>query len=330
MDRVPFQTIRRATQDDLDALRVLATAAAWGLCRGDYTPEQIATVLRYGMSVDRQMIADRTYYVVEMHGRIVAGGGWSYRAALMGNSHPDYAGGPLDVLDPAVHPARVRGFCVHPDFARRGLARRILTLCEIAAADDGFTRLELLASITGRRMYLACGFEDVEPVTNIFPNGVAAPAYRMAKSLQADDARRAAGRAIARPPVEERWQSRLELTSRVSRSHFAGRNCTASRITCPSVPAVPNSTAAGLSAVNSNVPSEAHAPSIGGALPLVERLRLARRRRGGSSRGRWWRGWRWRSRRRGPRTCRAGAWPRSGRTCRRALRGAGAGPPSWR
>src|SRR4051812_9665268 len=85
MDRLPQQTIRRATQQDVGALRALATAAAWGLCGGDYTPQQIAAVLRYGMSLDEQMIADRTYFVVETGRQIVAAGGWSYRAALMGN-----------------------------------------------------------------------------------------------------------------------------------------------------------------------------------------------------------------------------------------------------
>ena len=139
MHRVPFRTIRRAFGPDLAALRELVEAAAWGLSLGDYDAGQIRTLLRYGAGVDEQIIADRTYYVIEAEGRIVAGGGWSFRPALVGRASGDGDDDDDDdVLDPSVDAARLRGFCVHPDFARRGLARWIVHLCEHAAVHAGF------------------------------------------------------------------------------------------------------------------------------------------------------------------------------------------------
>lgn len=178
------RTIRRARLQDVAALRRLSYAATRVLCAPDYTPAQAGTMLRFGLGPDAQLIADGTYYVVEdADGRIAAAGGWSYRAALMGTLHPDYYGGPRDVVDPAAEPARLRAFFVRPDAARQGLARALLTLCEMAAAGAGFTRVELLATPPGRGLCRACGFDEVEPMTNIFPDGVAVPAWRMAKEL---------------------------------------------------------------------------------------------------------------------------------------------------
>jgi N-acetylglutamate synthase-like GNAT family acetyltransferase len=176
--------IRRAGIEDLDALHELSAAAIRELCAGDYTAEQIETALRFGMGVDAQLVRDRTLYVVKDRGRVVAAGGWSYRAALMGNTHPDYHGKPRDVLDPSADAARLRCFFVHPEFARRGLGRGLVGVCEREAAEAGFSRMEVMATVTGRRLYLACGFEDVETMTNVFPNGVAAVGWRMSKRLE--------------------------------------------------------------------------------------------------------------------------------------------------
>ena len=54
----------------------------------------------------------------------------------------------------------------HPDFARRGVGRRILALCEAAAADAGFTRVELMATLRSYarfelELFLRNGFETL-------------------------------------------------------------------------------------------------------------------------------------------------------------------------
>jgi GNAT superfamily N-acetyltransferase len=175
-------SLRHATPDDLPELQDLVRAATRKLCAGDYTREQIESALHYGMGVDPQLIKDRTYFVAEYRGRIVAAGGWSFRRAILGPHHPYNLRG-AERLDPLIEPARLRAFFVHPDFARRGIGRVLLAVCQAGAARAGFTRLELAATITGERLYRHAGFEIVEVLKTVFPDGVAFHGFRMSKVI---------------------------------------------------------------------------------------------------------------------------------------------------
>jgi GNAT superfamily N-acetyltransferase len=66
---------------------------------------------------------------------------------LFGGDQMKEATDPL--LDPAIDAARIRAFFVHPDWARRGLARQLYEACERAASDAGFRRFELMATLPG-------------------------------------------------------------------------------------------------------------------------------------------------------------------------------------
>jgi N-acetylglutamate synthase-like GNAT family acetyltransferase len=176
----PYTAIRRATLKDVNAIRELSASASRRLCIGDYSHEQIETALRYGAGVDEQVVADGNYYLIESAAEgIIAGGGWSDRSPISSLVQSVAS----EELNPATDAARMRGFGVHPDHARRGLGRALLGLCERKAAHAGFWRAELMATLTGRRLYLACGYADVEQITHVFPNGVAATMYRMSKVL---------------------------------------------------------------------------------------------------------------------------------------------------
>lgn len=61
-----------------------------------------------------------------------------------------------------------------PDHTRTGVGPLILALCERAAAAEGFTRLQLMATMSGHPLYRSYGFEDVEPVREVV-DGVAVP-----------------------------------------------------------------------------------------------------------------------------------------------------------
>jgi GNAT superfamily N-acetyltransferase len=175
--------IRRATRDDLQSIAALAATATRALCAQDYTPRQIDSALRYSLIDNAQLFDDRTYFVIENGGEIVAAGGWSYRAAMMAHFTLDDEDDPRAILDPAIAPARLRGFFVHPHFARRGLARTLVALCERAAASAGYSHLELIATACARRLYLACGFADVDWITNVYPTGVTVVTHRMSKAI---------------------------------------------------------------------------------------------------------------------------------------------------
>jgi GNAT superfamily N-acetyltransferase len=178
--------MRPGRRDDLDEIQTLAAESTRQLCGAEFTPEQASTLLRFGLAVDDQLLADRTCWVVEspQRGGIIAVGAWSFRAAVMGNFHPTLEGNPLQVLNPGVDPARLRGFFTHPLYARRGLARRLVAICERAAARAGFFSIELMSTRSGTDLFRACGFEDMESVTNLFANGVYATGYRMIRPLE--------------------------------------------------------------------------------------------------------------------------------------------------
>ena len=172
---------RLAGPGDIAALETVMEAAIGELQRAFLSPEQI-DASRAIMGLDRQLIADGTYFVVEVEGRIAGCGGWSRRATLYGGDHSP--GRDAALLDPASDPARVRAMYTHPDFARRGVGRLILALCEDAARAEGFTRLELMATLSGQPLYSRCGYQEIERTLD--PRGGApVPLVRMGKAINA-------------------------------------------------------------------------------------------------------------------------------------------------
>jgi GNAT superfamily N-acetyltransferase len=139
------------------------------------------------MGLDTALIDDGTYFVVESEDGEIAGcGGWSRRATLYGGN--ETPGRDSQLLDPAVDAARVRAMYTSPRFARRGVGRLILSLCEAAAAAEGFTRLELMSTLAGEPLYAAYGFRPVERVADA-TGGAPVPLVRMEKPIDASAAR---------------------------------------------------------------------------------------------------------------------------------------------
>ena len=180
---IPFQ-IRYATLADVPALRQLITESARRLNAADYSPEQIESALRYIVGVDTQLIEDGTYFIAEANGRLVGGGGWSKRKTLYGGDKAKPAPDDDSLLNPQTAPAKMRSFFVHHQFARRGIGRTLLSVSEFAAREADFTRLELMATLTGEPLYAACGYEVVERVVVTMPDNTPFPAARMMKMVE--------------------------------------------------------------------------------------------------------------------------------------------------
>jgi GNAT superfamily N-acetyltransferase len=173
--------VRAATMADVPALKALIDLSVRGLSAGHYTRAQVDAALEEVFGVDTQLIADGTYYIVDESSGPAAAGGWSARRTLFGGDQMKQAEDPI--LDPTVDAARIRAFFVHPDRARRGLARRLYDTCERAAAAAGFRRFELMATLPGEPLYSALGFTDVERVVLSLGNGVSVPLVRMARRI---------------------------------------------------------------------------------------------------------------------------------------------------
>lgn len=174
-------TIRAATMEDIPALQKLIPESARKLSEGYYTPQQIESAIKYIFGVDTQLIADRTYYVVESDHQIVGCGGWSRRKTLYGGDQMKVMEDPL--LDPSKDAARIRAFFIHPDWARKGIGRRIIHACEEAAKADGFTKMELGATIPGEPLYAAQGYEVTDRFEIPMADGITLPCAHMKKEL---------------------------------------------------------------------------------------------------------------------------------------------------
>lgn len=176
--------LRLAEPRDVAALEELIPLSVRTLQASTYAPSQIEGALGTVFAVDHQLIADRTYFVAERGEKIVGCGGWSWRGTLFGGDHGAVARD-ATALDPTRDAARVRAFFVHPAYARQGIGRLLLAACERAAVEAGFRRLELVATLAGEPLYLACAFRVVERYDVTLCNGLSLPVVRMAKTATA-------------------------------------------------------------------------------------------------------------------------------------------------
>ena len=171
--------LRLAAPADLPALKAVMDLAIAALLKPYLPPEGVAASFEI-MGLDSQLVADGTYFLVEDGGALAGCGGWSRRATLYGGDHS--ASRDPALLDPERDPAKIRAMYTHPRFTRRGVGRLILARCESAARAEGFTRLELMATLSGRPLYEASGFTTIENVEDA-SGGVPVPLVRMRKQL---------------------------------------------------------------------------------------------------------------------------------------------------
>ena len=174
-------THRVATLEDLDALREVMRRSIESLQTGFLTPEQVR-VSHTVMGLDTQLIKDGTYFVVERGGRIAGCGGWSWRSTLYGGDDSMVSREP-EALNPATDAARIRAMYTDPDFARQGVGRLVMKLCEDAARSAGFRRATMMATMSGVPLYEACGYVQLEPVLSAPVDGIRVPLMRMEKAL---------------------------------------------------------------------------------------------------------------------------------------------------
>jgi GNAT superfamily N-acetyltransferase len=162
-------TIRRAKLTDVTSIQALIALSARALSADDYSSEQIEAALLGAWGVDTELIHDETYFVGTADDGLVLCGGWSHRATPFGGDA--YMQREARLLDPTKDAARVRAFFVHPQWARRGLASRLLTLCEREARSAGFRAAELVATLPGERLYARHGYTSKGTRSYPLPGG---------------------------------------------------------------------------------------------------------------------------------------------------------------
>jgi GNAT superfamily N-acetyltransferase len=181
----PFRGLggmRLANSNDIPALQQLIALSVRGLSKGYYTDAQIESAIKYIFGVDSQVLVDGTYYLTEKDGVITGCGGWSKRNTLYGGDQHKAIEDPL--LNPLKDAARIRAFFVHPDYARQGIGRQLINTCESAAQANGFTAIELGATLPGVPLYEALGYNAVERIDAPLPDGEMLEIVRMKKVLE--------------------------------------------------------------------------------------------------------------------------------------------------
>ncbi|HXV24390.1 MAG TPA: GNAT family N-acetyltransferase [Alphaproteobacteria bacterium] len=164
-DDVPLFRIRPAQAVDEPAIERLHRASVRRLAVSYYPPAQVEIFLACA-TLDRGLIEAGTYYVAELGDALVGSGGWM----------------PVEQGPGGAWRARIRAVFVHPDWARRGIGRRLVTHAETAAARAGFTSFELDATLGGVPLYQSLGYREVARCGYLTPNGATLPVVRMEKA----------------------------------------------------------------------------------------------------------------------------------------------------
>ena len=174
-------THRIATEADLPKLSALMSRAIEHLQSDFLSAEQIRASHKV-MGLDSQLVRDRTYFMIEHDGVAAGCGGWSFRATLYGGDDSVVVREP-ERLDPAKDAAKVRAMYTDPNFARRGVGRLLLTLCEDGARAAGFNRVELMATLAGAPLYKNTGYKAVREAVEVQIEGVTVPLVLMSKDI---------------------------------------------------------------------------------------------------------------------------------------------------
>jgi GNAT superfamily N-acetyltransferase len=171
--------IRQARLADIAEIETMIARAVMELME-EYSLDQRRASIGPLFGVDRQIIEDGTYYVVEQAGRLVGSGGWSFRRTLFGGDAVTNRDDSR--LTPGVDPAHIRAFYVDPDATRSGIGTRLLLQSEADAAAQGFTRYEMMATLTGVPLYARHGYQAGSEFLFTLPGGLSFPLVRMGKA----------------------------------------------------------------------------------------------------------------------------------------------------
>lgn len=149
------------------------------LAAGFYSPAEIGGFITHVGTMDDFLLHEGTYYVVEHNGEIVASGGWS-------RLRPNYANAAAGSAQIRSNQPKVRSVYVHPAFARRRLASKLMDLAEGEAKASGFDMIELTATLSGVPLYTQRGYRSAGDVTINLPGGLVFGAVMMQKPLAED------------------------------------------------------------------------------------------------------------------------------------------------
>ena len=161
--------IRTATPQDEALLTALIAASYRTLDNGQYDGANLASAMPFISKANPKLLASGTYYVVEVGGVAAACGGWSFEKPGSGEWSEGVA--------------HIRHFATHPDYLRRGLARRLLDHCLREAKAAGARLMKSQATLPAAPFYASAGFETLGRIEVQTGPDIVLPALEMELSL---------------------------------------------------------------------------------------------------------------------------------------------------
>lgn len=161
--------IRAATPDDADLLTGIIAASYRTLDSGLYDTARLAAAMPLMSKANPKLLASGTYYVVEVDGVAAACGGWTFEKPGSG-----------EFEDGVAH---IRHFATHPDYLRRGLARRLLDHCLDEAKSRGARVMRSQATLPAEQFYASAGFRTLKRTEVQMGPDIMLPALEMERPL---------------------------------------------------------------------------------------------------------------------------------------------------
>lgn len=155
--------IRSAQRSDLSELEEMQALSFRTLGAPFYGSDAVEAFVRDG-TMDPSLLDDCTYFVAVSEGRIVGCGGWTLGT-------PSYSAYVVSAAQSERPDATIRSVYVHPEFARRGIARAVMASIELALAQSGLTLVSLAATLPGIPLYRRIGYRGKEPILLQLPTG---------------------------------------------------------------------------------------------------------------------------------------------------------------
>lgn len=178
--------IRRATRADRDMLHALQVQSIRELGAAYYDKDVIEAFIANVGTMDDRLLDDGTFFAAYFQGELVGCGGWTHRK-------PSYATHMATEAVRLLRPvATVRSIFVHPAFARRGFARRLMRKIETDIIAAGFVQASMAATLCGVPFYRQIGYRSAEPVVLRLPADLLFVGISMSKHLDRIDAELAA------------------------------------------------------------------------------------------------------------------------------------------
>lgn len=156
--------IYEANLENFAHIRSLISKSARILQSQYYKQAEIETALELVSGIE-ELIAAGSFLVAEYEKKIIGCGGWA-----------------IDVSEP--QKAEIRGFFVHPDFARKGVATLLLATCENKCLQRGIQALYLTATLSGEPFYKKGGFSEFGRFKQRLSNGESFELVKMVKEIQ--------------------------------------------------------------------------------------------------------------------------------------------------